>query len=229
MEHKKEIEDRLGKTAVQVLLEEIENGKIDRNKMKQIALKMDGKVHGVFVQKSREGWTTDVDVFRYCLDSWYTCELYRLHVDPNARLREVLEEVGGLGPLVQKLFGPRAELTTPGKTKVKPSEANAQGIERVLSAKQIKIILDFVDRGNMTEDNMGEMAKMLGPAAQRTFYTERNSKPRLLIDRHLFRKILDSWFNGMMIDERENALEKFVEICKKVQLNSLAVDIESCT
>ena len=105
------------------------------------------------------------------------------------------------------------------------------GIERVFSKEQISRILDFIDNnGNVVNENTTEqIARKLGTAAFRCFNTERNSKPRLMFDSFLFRKILDAWYYDMgSISEREGAMTKFIAICRDDRngLKALAVDLE---
>ena len=76
---------------------------------------------------------------------------------------------------------------------------------------------------------MEEIARELGPAAFRYFNIETNSNPRLKFDSYLFRKILDAWYFDMnSISEREEAMAKFIAICRdnRVGLKALAVDLE---
>ena len=78
MERYKEVNDELHENNVSVLLEEIENGKVRKDQVKQIALKMHGSVHGVYKQtKNHENL---VDVFRQMLDCWYVNQLYKSEI-----------------------------------------------------------------------------------------------------------------------------------------------------
>ena len=102
MERYKEVNDELHENNVSVLLEEIENGKVRKDQVKQIALKMHGSVHGVYKQtKNHENL---VDVFRQMLDCWYVNQLYKSEINSQERLYAILESKHvDMGYLVQKM------------------------------------------------------------------------------------------------------------------------------
>ena len=102
MERLKEIKYCLGKSNVDILLDEIRAGNIREATMKLMAYKMHPYVHGTYVNKV--GTMDLVYVFRYMLDTWYTQQLYKEEVDGFSELVEILEDSDiGLGEIVKKM------------------------------------------------------------------------------------------------------------------------------
>ena len=54
MEKLTELKQTVGEENLWILIEEIENGKISKDLLKMMALKMGGTVHGVFEQKQEQ-------------------------------------------------------------------------------------------------------------------------------------------------------------------------------
>ena len=94
MEKLREVNKSIGEENIKKVLEWIENRDISEEQLKRIAGLMDGKVHGVFVDKRVDYKRPLDDVFRFMLDKWYTTELHKTDVDGYARLVQILEDVG---------------------------------------------------------------------------------------------------------------------------------------
>ena len=58
----------LGPKNIELVLEKIQSGKLKIEKVKLISLKMNGKVHGVFAEKTRHPQIELVVVMRYMID-----------------------------------------------------------------------------------------------------------------------------------------------------------------
>ena len=54
MENMEDITDALGEENVRILIQEVRNGKMKKEHLKLIAMRMGGPVHGVFVNKCNE-------------------------------------------------------------------------------------------------------------------------------------------------------------------------------
>ena len=102
MEKLREVNQSIGEENIKKVLEWIENRYISEDQLKRIAGLMDGKVHGVFVDKRVDYKRPLDDVFRFMLDKWYTTELHKPDVDGYARLVQILKEVD-LGALVTEM------------------------------------------------------------------------------------------------------------------------------
>ena len=70
MERAKEVRDELCTIRVDILLEEVQNGKIKEMEMKQIALAMDPTVHGEFEFQKNKGLSPQ-QIMLLLLDKWY--------------------------------------------------------------------------------------------------------------------------------------------------------------
>ena len=80
----KEIKDALGAPNVELLLDEIDEGIVEKDCIQMIALKMKGGVHGVFVEKTLDRQCSLKQVMRHMLDKWYTHEIYKCKQDKEA-------------------------------------------------------------------------------------------------------------------------------------------------
>ena len=102
MERSKEVKYSLGKRNVELLLDEIKSGNINKSTIKLMAAKMHPYVHGVFVAKV--GTAELFYVFRSLLDRWYTEKLHKNDVDGFSELVKILEDYDVvLGALVKKM------------------------------------------------------------------------------------------------------------------------------
>ena len=91
----KEIKDALGAPNVELLLDEIDEGIVEKDCIQTIALKMKGGVHGVFVEKTLDRQCSLKQVMRHMLDKWYTHEIYKCKQDkedPLDKLKNILED-----------------------------------------------------------------------------------------------------------------------------------------
>ena len=89
MERHKEVNDELGENNVNMILEEVENGIIEKMNVKQIALLMHPKVHGVYKEKKDKH--SLVDVVKEMLDCWYNYKLCDPDIDSREELIKILE------------------------------------------------------------------------------------------------------------------------------------------
>ena len=103
MEYETEIREKLGSTNVDLILSEIENGRIKEDELKIIALHMHGNVHGVYENRIRER-SQLVHVFMHMLDSWFNEVLCEPYIDGRRKLHKILEDVK-LHALAAKLNG----------------------------------------------------------------------------------------------------------------------------
>ena len=101
MELGNEVKNSIGPKNVALLLDQIRNGLIKEQQIKDISLKMG--VHGTFVQKRCE-CNELVYVMRYILDAWYRHALYKDEGSGYFRLVRILNDNDiGLGFLAQKM------------------------------------------------------------------------------------------------------------------------------
>merc|ERR1711892_432474 len=69
MEREKEVRDSLGKSNVEFLLDEVRNGRIEVEKIRVIALRMDAKVYGVYKEADRKNKSPE-QMMMDMLDCW---------------------------------------------------------------------------------------------------------------------------------------------------------------
>ena len=93
MERAEEVRDELGTIRVDILFEEVQNGKIKELDMKQIALAMDPTVHGEFEFQKNKGISPQ-QIMSHLLDKWYVVELWKEEINSPRRLNEVLQNCG---------------------------------------------------------------------------------------------------------------------------------------
>ena len=92
MEKFKEVDDILGGKNVEIILNEIRNGQLTADDLKQIALVMGNGVHGVFVQNQYQYGTKLALLMKKLLDTWYTNHLYPYKPYPNTKgLKELVD------------------------------------------------------------------------------------------------------------------------------------------
>ena len=89
MERSDELKELLMSENLRLLIDEIQNGKLDKEKVKMIAMKMNPRVHGVFKENQEKELSI---VMRYMLDRWYEEELYAEGVDGLNKLITILED-----------------------------------------------------------------------------------------------------------------------------------------
>lgn len=87
MEHANEVYSKLGKPNVCIIVSAIEEGKVEENKIKVIALQLKGSVHGTFMHFI--GKDILVNVFLKMLDTWYVETLHKLD-DGLSEFKEIL-------------------------------------------------------------------------------------------------------------------------------------------
>ena len=73
MEFEQEIKKKLGEETLNLLFQEIRNGKVTEPQIKFIGLKMSLSVNGIFEQK-RNQYEGMINIFYRMLDEWYKCE-----------------------------------------------------------------------------------------------------------------------------------------------------------
>jgi hypothetical protein len=82
MERETEVNTVLGEGNVKLFLTEVRNGMITEDDLKQIALKMDGRVHGTYVEKVSK--VSPESLAHHMMDTWFNVELY----DPDIKGKE---------------------------------------------------------------------------------------------------------------------------------------------
>jgi hypothetical protein len=95
MEKREQVTNAIGEKAFEMLIEEISDGLITTDHLKQIALLMKGGVHGVYMAK--KDCKEVVYVFRAMMDKWYSTTLYKKEVPAFDKLINILED-----PMVEK-------------------------------------------------------------------------------------------------------------------------------
>ena len=88
MERRKEVEDKLGSHNLRLIKDQIENGLINTDEVKLIALQMGGRVHGVYVEKHKNMELSHV--FLRMLDHWYVDAIYKPEIDGFKALLDIL-------------------------------------------------------------------------------------------------------------------------------------------
>ena len=88
MERCKEVEDKLGSHNLRLIKDQIENGLINTDEVKLIALQMGGRVHGVYVEKHKNMELSHV--FLRMLDHWYVDAIYKPEIDGFKALLDIL-------------------------------------------------------------------------------------------------------------------------------------------
>jgi hypothetical protein len=101
MEYREQVEDKLGSHNLTVLVEEIENGLINTDEVKQIALQMGGRVHGVYVEKHKNMDLTHV--FLRMLDRWYKDVIFQPEIDGFKALLDILNKNIKLNALANEM------------------------------------------------------------------------------------------------------------------------------
>jgi len=97
MEHAERVGIELGENNVNVLIEEIRTGKMNKHKLKMIALQMGGGAHGVF-EKNKDRLDLElVDLMKLLLDQWYKDSLHS-------------KDFNGFGELMRILINPEVGL-----------------------------------------------------------------------------------------------------------------------
>ena len=90
MEREKEVKKVLGDTNCQLIIDNINAGKIKEIHVKKIALKIGGGVHGVFEQNKEKNKLGDV--WRLILDRWFEEFLFKHDEDGLEELIKILED-----------------------------------------------------------------------------------------------------------------------------------------
>ena len=83
MERFKEVEGILGSKNVEIILNEIRNGQLTEDDLKQIALVMGNGVHGVFVQNQYRYGTRLTLLMKKLLDAWFNNHPFLYKPYPN--------------------------------------------------------------------------------------------------------------------------------------------------
>jgi hypothetical protein len=92
MERFKEVEGILGSKNVESILDQIRNGQLTEDDLKQIALVMGNGVHGVFVQNKDKYGTRLTLLMKILLDAWYNNHKpYKTNTKGLEKLIDILE------------------------------------------------------------------------------------------------------------------------------------------
>ena len=91
MEHLIDITRKLGKGNLDLVINEVKTGLMKEQNVKDLAMKMDMVVHGVFEDKLRHRDLPDVT--RLMFDAWWKVKLYKSE-DGLEELKQLLAEVG---------------------------------------------------------------------------------------------------------------------------------------
>jgi len=109
MDHRKEVQEKLGKANVDLFYDLIEKGKITKTTLRNMAPEMHENVKSAYEANKQEKL---LDLAQCMFDSWYENELSRDDVDGVSRLKEIFEEkLVGLGYLSNKIRPINGELT----------------------------------------------------------------------------------------------------------------------
>merc|ERR1711892_1392913 len=92
MEFPEEVNGALGAENVKMILDELKTGRLHKEKLKMIALKMEGSVHGKFIEKTRDNEIQLDHVLKYMLDVWYKEELYKAGKDGLNKFMAILKD-----------------------------------------------------------------------------------------------------------------------------------------
>ena len=102
MEKSDQVIKAIGKKSFQILIEEITEGMLTKDHLKQIALLMKGGVHGVFMANKDQ--KENVFLFQLMLDRWYQTTLYKTEVVAFELLIKILEDrLVGLEKLADRM------------------------------------------------------------------------------------------------------------------------------
>jgi len=102
MDNKVEVKGKLGSHNYDLLLDNIENGLIKKQQLKDIGIEMDKKVNGIF-EALKSTHADDLKyVMRCMMDKWWDVKLCNSNIDVVQELRRILTEVG-LQHLVHKI------------------------------------------------------------------------------------------------------------------------------
>ena len=113
MEHL-EVIQKIGKNNYDLVIVQIKSGLVKQQQVKDIAIKMDMEVNGVFEAKVHQH---DLhDVMRYMLDAWWKVKLHKSN-DGYVELKQILLEVG-LEYLANKMEPNMEPISTNSETPV---------------------------------------------------------------------------------------------------------------
>ena len=104
MDWEEDIKEKLGAVNVEIVKREIRNGKINNDKLKELANCMHKEVYGDFIHNERQGHNL-VYLFRKMLDCWYNkslCVKSKSNEDAQTEFRSLLQEVE-LNAIAQKI------------------------------------------------------------------------------------------------------------------------------
>jgi len=104
MEFPEEVNGALGAENVKMILDELKTGRLHKEKLKMIALKMEGSVHGKFIEKTRDNEIQLDHVLKYMLDVWYKEELYKTGKGLNKFMAILKDEDIKLEYLAEKMM-----------------------------------------------------------------------------------------------------------------------------
>ena len=90
MEHL-EVIQKIGKNNYDLVIVQIKSGLLKQQQVKDIAIKMDMEVNGVFEAKVHQHELHDV--MRYMLDAWWKVKLHKAN-DGYVELKQILLDVG---------------------------------------------------------------------------------------------------------------------------------------
>ena len=91
MEKREEVKKAIGKKPFQLLLDEITDGPLTTDHLKQMAILMKGGVNSV--HKANKDTKEDVFVFRLMMDKWYSTTIYKKEVRAFELLITILNTV----------------------------------------------------------------------------------------------------------------------------------------
>ena len=90
MKRETDVNNVLGEKNVKLFLAEVRNGLITEDDLEQIALQMDGRVHGTYVEKVSK--VSPESSAQHMLDTWYEVELYDPHINGKEKFLSILED-----------------------------------------------------------------------------------------------------------------------------------------
>ena len=97
MDRYTEVTNILGMENYTTLIDQVQHGLITQQTLKDMSMRMDPKVHGVFVEQLYKPEIKLKDILRQVLDSWWDVTLYQMEsTDAISLLKEILmdENVG---------------------------------------------------------------------------------------------------------------------------------------
>ena len=89
-ERRKEVKEEIGEGNYRLVIDEIRNGRLLKQKVMKIGLAMDSQVNGVFQAKHLE--LDLADVMCSMMDKWWEVKLFREDVDGEDELYEILSD-----------------------------------------------------------------------------------------------------------------------------------------